>query len=49
VLPDFLEDVSLTGLKVGDARADVTLRRAGEEVVVNVLRRRGDCRVATTL
>ncbi len=49
VLPDFLEDVSLTGLRVSDAKADVALRRSGEEVVVNVLRRRGDCRVATTL
>jgi glycogen debranching enzyme len=49
VIPDFLEDVALRDLKVGDASADVAFRRSNGEVVVQVLGRHGDCRVATTL
>lgn len=47
-LPDFLDDVTLRGLTVNDGSVDVALRRSGQEVVVNVLARRGDIRVVTT-
>ena len=46
-LPDFLNEVTLRGLSSGQASADIALRRAGGEVVVNVLVREGDVRVLT--
>jgi glycogen debranching enzyme len=46
-LPGFLNQVILRGLSLGEARLDVMLRRAGAEVAVNVLSRRGDIRVIT--
>jgi glycogen debranching enzyme len=48
VLPEFLDEVTLRGLTVGNGAIDITLRRAGSEVVANVLSRRGDIRVVTT-
>jgi glycogen debranching enzyme len=47
-LPAFLDDVTLRGLVVNGSSVDVALRRAGREVVVNVLAREGDLRVVTT-
>ncbi|CAH1672271.1 amylo-alpha-1,6-glucosidase [Chelatococcus asaccharovorans] len=47
VLPDFLDEITLHRLAVGGGSVDVALRRAGHQVVVNVLSRRGDVRVLT--
>ena len=47
VLPAFLDEVTLRRLAVGDAAVDVTLRRTGAEVAMNVLARAGDVRVVT--
>jgi glycogen debranching enzyme len=44
-LPRFLDEVVLRGLSVGGGRADVMLRRVGEEVAMNVLARSGRVRV----
>jgi glycogen debranching enzyme len=48
-LPDFLDQVVIRQLRVGDSQFDVMLRRYGADVSVNVLDRRGDGRVAITL
>jgi glycogen debranching enzyme len=40
-LPGLLESVWITGLRVGRAHVDLELRRHGEDVGVNVLRRDG--------
>jgi glycogen debranching enzyme len=48
VLPDFLGEVTLRGLTVGDASVDVVLRPAGTGVAVHVESRRGDVQVLTT-
>jgi glycogen debranching enzyme len=48
VLPAFLDEVTLRGLTMGDVGIDVMLRRAGAEVAVNVLSRRGDIHVTIT-
>lgn len=41
-LPEFLEEVTLSGLSLGDARMDIQLRRTGTDVAVNVLSRSGE-------
>ena len=46
-MPGFLEEIQLRKLTVGDASADIALRRSGEEVAVHVLNRRGNIRVVT--
>jgi glycogen debranching enzyme len=46
-LPDFLDEVILHRLKACVGSADVSLRRAGARVVVNVFDRRGGVRVIT--
>ncbi|VVM07830.1 hypothetical protein MAMC_01847 [Methylacidimicrobium cyclopophantes] len=48
VLPPFLEEVTLERLSAGGSRVDVTLRRAGEEVAMQVLRREGPIQVTMT-
>jgi hypothetical protein len=48
-LPEFLDEVVIRALRVGDSRFDVMLRRHGADVSVNVLDRVGDGRVAITL
>jgi glycogen debranching enzyme len=48
-LPEFLDEVVIRGLRVGNSRFDVMLRRHGADVSVNVLDRVGDGRVAITL
>ncbi len=48
VLPEFLDEVKLTGLSIGDARMDVQLRRTGTDVAVNVLSRKGDIWATST-
>lgn len=47
-LPEFLEEVVLRRLSVGDGSVDVSLRQAGSQVVVNVLERRGKVQVLTS-
>ena len=48
VLPSFVDEIVLTNLRVGEERADIALRRSGEQVLVDVLERTGDVRVVTT-
>lgn len=48
ILPNFLNEVTLRGLRIADATADVTLHRAGEGVALQVLRRTGPCEIVTT-
>jgi hypothetical protein len=48
VLPDFLDEVILRGISLGEQQIDVALRRAGREVAVHVLARSGDIRITMT-
>ena len=41
VLPDFLDDVTLRQLSLGERRIDVALHRRGNDLSVEVLGRRG--------
>jgi glycogen debranching enzyme len=45
VLPNFVSEITLCGLAIGDASIDVVLRRAGSEVAAHVLQRHGDIRL----
>jgi glycogen debranching enzyme len=47
ILPQFLDEVVLRGLSVGKASIDVALKRVGDEVLVNVLTRRGGVEVVS--
>jgi glycogen debranching enzyme len=47
-LPESLQQVKLRGLTLGDSSVDVALIRAGQEVSMHVLARRGDIRVVLT-
>jgi glycogen debranching enzyme len=47
VLPDFLSEIILRQLAVGDGRIDVSVTRAQSEVAVHILKRRGQVRVLT--
>ena len=44
-MPDFLDDVTIRGLRVGRSRADVRLCRDGDDVTVTVLNREGSVRI----
>jgi glycogen debranching enzyme len=48
ILPDFLGEVVVRGLSLDSSVVNVSLRRAGPGVVVNVLSRQGDVQVLTT-
>jgi glycogen debranching enzyme len=48
LLPDFLNELTLKGLRIGDNSVDVALTRSGSGVVVETLARKGDIRVVTT-
>ncbi|WP_144861298.1 amylo-alpha-1,6-glucosidase [Mesorhizobium sp. J18] len=48
MLPEFLGDVTIRNLVLDGGSADITLRRSGSQVVVDVLDRRGPVRVVTT-
>jgi glycogen debranching enzyme len=48
-LPDFLDEVVLKGLAVGDGEADIAVRRRGAGTVVEVLDSRGDLTIRTEL
>jgi glycogen debranching enzyme len=45
MMPDFLEEIQIRKLALGDATADVALRRSGEGATVLLLSRRGNIRV----
>jgi glycogen debranching enzyme len=47
-LPDFLEEVVIRGLRLGTSRADVRLRRDGDDITVSVLDREGGARIVQT-
>jgi glycogen debranching enzyme len=44
-LPQFLDDMRISGLRVGDASIDLSFARHGDDVGINVLRREGNCAV----
>jgi glycogen debranching enzyme len=46
-LPGFLNEVTLRGVTLGDARIDLLIRRHGDEVVVSPLNRHGEVSVVT--
>jgi glycogen debranching enzyme len=48
VLPDFLDEIVLRRLQLGDGAVDLRIRRADTEVMVTVLARHGDIGVVTT-
>jgi glycogen debranching enzyme len=48
VLPDFLDEIVLRRLRIGNGSIDVALRRAGREVAVQVLSREGDVHAVAT-
>jgi glycogen debranching enzyme len=45
MLPDFLDEVCLKRLRLGENTADIRLQRHGGDVAVNVLHRTGDMRI----
>jgi glycogen debranching enzyme len=47
VLPGFLDEVRLRNVSIGRGAVDLALRQAGDDVVVQVLRRDGHARVLT--
>jgi len=48
LLPSFVNEIVLRNLSVADAEIDVLLRRTGDDVLLEVLRRTGDCEIVTT-
>ena len=48
VLPEFLDQLHLRGLQTKHGEADVLLRRYGEDVAVNITRRRGNVPIVVT-
>lgn len=48
-LPSFLDELTLRNLRIGEASADLSIRRTGRHVVVDVIDRKGDILVTTTV
>jgi glycogen debranching enzyme len=48
MLPSFVNEITLRNLRVSDAELDVVLTRAGDDVLLRVLRREGECEIVTT-
>jgi glycogen debranching enzyme len=46
-LPERIDSLQVSGLPIGDASVDLMLRRHGDGVSVNILRRRGEAEVLT--
>jgi glycogen debranching enzyme len=46
-LPETLQSLHVRGLPVGDAYVDLLVHRVGEDVAVNIVRRRGDVELVT--
>jgi glycogen debranching enzyme len=49
MLPDFLEEVRLRNLRLGEASVDLLIRRRGDSVLLDVLRRTGSIEVGRVL
>ncbi len=49
VLPEFLREVRISGLRVGGANLDLLLTKHRRDVGINVLRKEGDVVVAVVL
>lgn len=47
MLPEFMDEVTLRGLSLPNGSVDVSLRRAGQEVVAHVLERTGEVSIVT--
>ena len=47
-LPDFLDEVLIRSLRIGQSRMDIMLRRHGSEVTVDILEKEGDGRISVT-
>lgn len=47
-LPDFLDELTIRGVQLGATRADIRLRRDGDDVTVSVLFRDGTARIVQT-
>jgi glycogen debranching enzyme len=47
VLPEFLGEVRIKNLEVGNASVDLFLERHGQDVGIDVLRRKGDVQIVT--
>jgi hypothetical protein len=47
MLPEFMDEVTLRGLSLPNGSVDVSLRRAGQEVVAHVLERTGEASIVT--
>jgi glycogen debranching enzyme len=45
MLPEFMDELTIQGLSIGSGSTDVAFRRSGDQVVVEVLERRGPVRV----
>jgi hypothetical protein len=45
ILPEFLQEIRISNLKVGKASVDLLLQRHGDDVGVNVTRREGDVEI----
>jgi len=48
-LPEMFESICIRGLHIADAKIDLLLRRHGDDVAVNILRREGDADVVVRL
>jgi hypothetical protein len=48
-LPPFLQDVTLRELRLGSSTVDLRVRRHGEDVSMEVLRRRGEVQISIVL
>ena len=46
-LPEALHSLEIRGLPIGDASVDLLLRRHGDDVAVNIVRRRGEVEIVT--
>jgi glycogen debranching enzyme len=46
-LPEHLHTLEVRGLPIGDASVDLLLRRHGDDVAVNIVRRRGEAEIVT--
>lgn len=47
-LPDFLDELTIRNLQLGETRTDIRLRRDGDDVTVSVLSREGSARIVQT-
>ena len=47
-LPDWLGEINVRGLRVGNGQVDLDIRRHERDVEINVVNRRGDVKVIVT-